>query len=140
MFFITWYNAVVNLLSVDGWAIISINCLIVALLGLLLYLFATPLWRKKIGFIAAIIGFLFFLLSIVIAYQQQASLNRQDAAIIISSEVGVKNTPVRGGTDDFIIHAGTKVYIKDNSIPHWLGIVVPDGREGWILRSTVEYI
>ena len=133
MFFITWYNAVVNLLSVDGWAIISINCLIVALLGLLLYLFATPLWRKKIGFIAAIIGFLFFLLSIVIAYQQQASLNRQDAAIIISSEV-------RGGTDDFIIHEGTKVYIKDNSIPHWLGIVVPDGREGWILRSTVEYI
>lgn len=140
MFFITWYNAVVNLLSVDGWAIISINCLIVALLGLLLYLFATPLWRKKIGFIAAIIGFLFFLLSIVIAYQQQASLNKQDAAIIISSEVGVKNTPVRGGTDDFIIHEGTKVHIKDNSIPHWLGIVVPDGREGWILRSTVEYI
>ena len=74
------------------------------------------------------------------AYQQQVSLAHQDDAIVIVPAVGVKKTPVRGGADDFVIHEGTKVHIKDRSIPLWWGVVAPDGREGWLLRSTVEHI
>ena len=140
MFFITWYHAVVNLLGVDGWAVLSIICVVVALFALLIYLFTAPLWLKKTGFFTTIVGFVFFVLAVAMAYQQQVSFAHQDDAIVIAPAVGVKKTPVRGGADDFVIHEGTKVHIKDRSIPLWWGVVAPDGREGWLLRSTVEHI
>jgi len=74
---------------------------------------------------------LLFIFSNLFAWQQKRSLQDRDAAIVTASSVNVKKTPEANGTDQFVIHEGTRVNITDRSIRSWLAIRLDDGREGW---------
>lgn len=54
----TWYKSLVNLASVDQWASIAIVCIVVALISVLIYLFAPKLVLRKVGFI--VLSYLFW--------------------------------------------------------------------------------
>jgi SH3-like domain-containing protein len=54
--------------------------------------------------------------------------------------VTVRSTPTQSGTDLFLIHEGTKVEIRDNSISDWAEIQIADGKVGWVEKSTFEAI
>ena len=140
MFFVTWYHALVNLMSVDGWARMALISLLAAIVLALIYLFANAVWLRKVGFFCGIFFVLLFLLSNLFAAQQRSSLDHRRGAIIIRSAVNVKSTPAKNGTDLFILHEGTKVTITDASMRQWLEIRVADGKEGWIEAKDIELI
>ncbi|SFF99492.1 Tetratricopeptide repeat-containing protein [Prevotella sp. KH2C16] len=140
MFFVTWYRSAVNFTSVDHWAYVGLACIILALVLFLSYLFASRMLLRKVGFFGSVIFFLIFILSNIFAYQQKAALGNRSGAIVIAPAVNVKKTPSKGGTDDFVIHEGTRVDITDKSMQEWRGIHLADGREGWILTNQIEEI
>ena len=54
--------------------------------------------------------------------------------------VTVKSTPNESGTDLFVLHEGTKVTIKDNTMKNWKEIKLEDGNVGWVQTKDLEII
>lgn len=140
MFFVTWYRSLVNLTSVDGWAWMAIASLVAAIVLSLVYLFASAIVLRKVGFFGGLTFVLLFLFSNFFAWQQKRVLTHRTGAIIIRSSVPVKSTPAKNGTDLFILHEGTKVDVTDDSMNGWREIRVADGKEGWLETSQIEII
>lgn len=140
MFFVTWYHALVNIMSVDGWARTSIATFALAIVLALAYLFSARIWVRNVGFFGGLAFIAIFLLANLFAYQQRRELADRTGAIIISSAVPVKSTPSKSGTDLFILHEGTKVEITDGTMRDWKEIRVADGKAGWIETSKIEII
>lgn len=140
MFFVTWYRSLINMMSIDGWAWMSLISLGLVIILLLLYLFSGRVGLRKFGFFGGLAFVLMFFVSNIFAYQQKSVLRNRTGAIIISSSVPVKSTPAKNGTDLFILHEGTKVTITDNSLHDWKEIKIADGKEGWIEASQIEII
>ncbi|MBO7141212.1 MAG: tetratricopeptide repeat protein [Prevotella sp.] len=139
-FAVTWYRSLVNQMSVDGWARMSLVLLALTIVLALLYLFASPVWLRKVGFFGGLLALLFFLLANLFAWQQKQTLNHRDGAIIIQSAVPVKSTPSTSGTDLFILHEGTKVTVTDDTMQDWKEIRMPDGKVGWVETAQIEII
>jgi tetratricopeptide (TPR) repeat protein len=140
MFFVTWYHALVNLTSVDGWAFMALLALGLAVVLALVYLFTSPIWLRKLGFFGAFGLLLVFIVANVFAYAQKQSFISRSGAIIMAPAATVKSTPAKQGTDLFILHEGTKVEITDGAMKQWKRIRVSDGKEGWIETSQIEII
>lgn len=140
MFFVTWYHALVNIMSVDGWARTALVSFALAIVLALAYLFSARIWVRKVGFFGGLAFIAVFILANLFAYQQRQELDNRTGAIIISSAVPVKSTPSKSGTDLFILHEGTKVEITDGTMRGWKEIRVADGKEGWIETSKIEII
>ena len=140
MFFITWYKAVVNYTSVDRWASIAVFSICSVLVLLLIYLFGPNATVRKIGFFGAGLFVVLFLLTNLFAWQQKHQFDNRTGAIVISSSIGVKKTPARSASEDFILHEGTRVEIVDKTMAQWREIRLGDGREGWIPVSSIEEI
>ena len=140
LFFITWYRSLVNTMSVDGWARTAVFALALAIVLVLVYLFASRLWLRKVGFFGALVLLLVFVVSNVFAYAQKQALTERKGAIIMESAVSVKSTPAKNGTDLFILHEGTKVTITDNGMRDWKEVRVADGKEGWVETKQIEMI
>ena len=140
MFFFSWWRSLVNLLSVDGWATLSIVSIALALVLLLVYLFSSQLGLRKVGFFGGILLLAVFVFSNLFAWQQKQNLLFRKGAIVVSPSVTVKSTPAKNGTDLFVLHEGTKVDITDASMRGWLGIRIADGKEGWVERKQLEEI
>jgi tetratricopeptide (TPR) repeat protein len=140
MFFITWYRAMVNMMSVDGWARTALFALGLTIILFLVYLFADRLWLRKAGFFGGVALLIIFAMSNLFAWQQKQDLINRKGAIIFAPSVTVKSTPAANGTDLFILHEGTKVVIIDGSMKDWKEIRLADGKEGWIESKQIRII
>ena len=140
MFFITWYKSLVNLLSIDGWAWISIFSLILIICGMCAFIQIKKLSIRKTLTKIFVILIILFVLSIFFAFQQKSFICSHDFAIVISPSVVVKTTPDAAASKAFIIHEGTKLKIIDNSMDQWWEVVLDDGRKGWIEKGVAEVI
>ena len=140
MFFVTWYNSLVNFTSVDRWANTAIVSIVMALLLILVFLFAPQMWARKSGFYGSAVFLLLFAFANLFAFQQKHELEIKQGAIVIAPTVNVKKTPAVSGTDVFVIHEGTRVDITDRGMKQWRGVKLADGREGWLKTSQIEEI
>ena len=140
MFFVTWYRSLAGLMSVDAWARTALAMLALAIVLGLLYLFASPVWMRKVGFFGALFMIVGFLLGNVLAWQQKREFTQRHGAIVTSSVANVKSTPATTGTDLFILHEGTRVDITDGTMKQWKRVRVADGKEGWIEAQMIETI
>ncbi len=140
MFFVTWYNSLVNFTSVDRWSNTAIVSIVMALLLILVFLFAPQMWARKSGFYGSAVFLLLFAFANLFAFQQKHELETKQGAIVIAPTVNVKKTPAASGTDVFVIHEGTRVDITDRGMKQWRGIKLADGREGWLKTSQIEEI
>ncbi len=140
MFFVSWYHAVVNMASVDGWGHIALWSLAAAIVLALLYLFASRIWLRKVGFFGGFAMLVLFVLANLFAFQQRHFLENRTGAIVVSSSVAVRSTPSKGGTELFILHEGTRIDITDGSMKGWKKVRLADGREGWMETSGMEVI
>lgn len=136
----SWYSAISGVMSIDGWAFMSIICLVLAMGFSVAYLVSRRLSLRYVGFWGACIMMFIFVLSIVFAFHQQSVQNDNTGAVVIAPSVSVKSSASSSSKDKFMIHEGTKVNITDTSISGWISIVLADGREGWIETSVVEEI
>lgn len=139
MFFVTWYKSLVNIMGVDGWAILAIIMFALAAILTLLYIFTDVVIIRKIGFFGAALSIIIFVFANVFAYQQGNKVASYNGAIIMST-ANVKSTPAENGTDLFVLHEGTRVDITDDSMNDWKEVRIADGKEGWIETKKLEMI
>lgn len=140
IFFVTWFRALINTLSVNAWAVWGIVLFVCALAGIACYAFLSQTLHRKLGFISALASFALCVLCNVFAWTQANKLDNRDSAIVLSPSVVVRSTPSENGTSLFVIHEGRKVLIKDNSMKDWKEIELEDGNVGWIPINAIELI
>lgn len=140
VFIVTWINTLVNTLSECGWSILGIASFILLLVGMVFYIFGNRLWVKKAGFISAVVLLVVTVSSNLFAKEQRGELESREGAVVMAPSVTVKSTPNESGTDLFVLHEGTKVYIEDNSMKGWKEIRLEDGNKGWLPTEAIEVI
>lgn len=138
-FLVKWFRSFQNIFSVDTWAAVGITCFILFIGCLILFFFSKWMRLKKIGFYLG--GFLLVMIifSNIFAYNQKKALVDRSGAIIFVPTVTIKSSPDTSGTDLFVLHEGTKVFIK-SSLGEWNEIELEDGNVGWIHQKNIEKI
>lgn len=140
MFFVDWYESLLNLCSIDGWAGIGVASFIAMLVLVAVYFLCGRVLLRKVGFYGALLSFVIFIMSNLFAWQQLRAFNAHDRAVVVSPSVQIRKTPSDTSASAFVLHEGTSVVITDSQMKGWLGIRLDDGREGWIKSNQVEVI
>lgn len=140
IFFMVWISSLVNMMSVKQWAYWGIVTFIFFLIALGIYFFTMSEKTKKISFICAIVWLFISIIANLSAYSQKKRLINRNDAIVMQPSVVVHSTPSETGTSLFILHEGTKLTIKDNSMQEWKEIELSDGKVGWISVDAIEII
>jgi len=104
-----------------------------------LYFFAKFMRLKKIGFYSSIVLLVIAICANIFAWNQKNALINRHGAIVFAPTVTVKSSPDNSGIDLFILHEGTKVFIK-STIGEWNEIELEDGNVGWINQKDIEQI
>ena len=140
MFFVTWWKNLCNSLSIHTWTTVAITTFILMLLGILTYMFVSNITLRKVGIYGAIVLFFAVLLANLCAFSQHLMIRNHADGIIFSPAVTVKSSPSESSTDLFIIHAGSKVEILDNTMQDWYEVKLEEGKQGWVPAITLEVI
>lgn len=135
--FTKWYNSVLNLLTVDGWAYAAVIFVIAFVLLFLGYYFTFGTGKKRLFFITSFSSLLFGALSLMFAYSAFAKAEKDRPAIVFSAKTEVKSEPNLASTNAFTLHEGTKVLILEDT-NNWKRIQLVDGKSGWILAEDIK--
>ncbi|MDR1406613.1 MAG: tetratricopeptide repeat protein [Tannerella sp.] len=139
-FFLTgWFRTVQNLFRIDTWAMIGLACFVLFIGCLALYFFSKRMALKKSGFYVGTVLLAWVIVANVFAWNQRQALQNRNGAIIFAPTVTVKSSPDNSGTDLFVLHEGTKVFIN-STVGEWNEIELEDGNVGWIRRKDLEKI
>ena len=140
MFFVSSWRTLMHSHSVTQWAYFAIGAFATTLLLLSIYIYCSAIVLRKIGFFGAIFAFILCILFNVLAYNLRYYNKNNNFGIIMESSVTVRSTPTKSGTDLFVIHEGTRVEVRDNSMRDWAEVQIADGKVGWIEKSSYEAI
>ena len=140
IFITTWIRSITNTMSEAGWAKLAVISFILVLLGLSLYIFGKKIAIKKVGFVAAIVMILVCICANLFADAQKEKLVVRTSAIIMSPSVTVRSTPNESGTELFVLHEGTKIFVEDNAMKGWKEFRLEDGNKGWVPTESIEVI
>jgi tetratricopeptide (TPR) repeat protein len=135
----SWFRSAQNLIGVDSWATIGIFCFVLLICCLVLFFFSKWMRLKKIGFYWGIALFIAVIFANIFAYNQKEELLHRDGAIVFSPTVTIKSSPDNSGTDLFVLHEGSKVFIR-SSVGDWNEVVLEDGNVGWIHKKDIMII
>ncbi len=139
-FFLTrWFRNFVDIFSSDTWAVVSMVTFILFLVLFSLYLYSNRLGLKKTSFWTGILALIIAVASFAFAFQQKKDITNNQQAIIFSSKVTVRSSPAESGTELFVIHEGTKVYLEEK-MGEWYEIRLADGSQGWLKNTHIEPI
>lgn len=140
MFFISWLKSLIDSMSIDGWAYLSIISLCLSFALTLLYLFAQRVGLKKLGFFLAMLSFFIFIVSSIFAFYKHSIMINNHSAIVIAPTACVKITPDSKAKNIIVIHEGTKLNITDRTLGDWYGVTLSNGDAGWIKTTLIEEI
>ncbi len=123
----------------------TLLALIGALYGItILFLILWLLARKDIIRLASRrLAVTFGVLFLVFGFTFLARLHDEKTrveAVILADKVDVMSAPLaQGGTEVFVLHAGTKVRL-DRQRDEWVEIILPDRKVGWVKKDVLEVI
>jgi tetratricopeptide (TPR) repeat protein len=134
-----WINNLGDLLTSDGWAIMSIVLFILSLSTFLLFVFGRFRSIRKTAFNIAVASLIITFVSLAYAIKQSNKVQNCTDGIIMVGSVTAKDSPSLSGKDMFVMHAGTKVTIR-NEVSGWMEVELPDGNAGFIPTTNIEKI
>ena len=138
-FLFDWWEALLGLFSINGWAYVVFVFYLLVILLAGAYSYSKTIKQQKIFFFSGIAGVFLLAFSIsllVIKINREATLK---SGVIVEQAVTVKFSPDPQSTDAFIIHEGLKVNLEDQ-LDTWVKIRLADGKVGWIEQNYVEQI
>ncbi len=140
MFFVSLFRSMTQMFSLGQWSVICISLFVLALLAFALFLYSSRNVLRQTGFYAAVVLMILVVLGNVCAYQQRRFAQERGSAIIVATSVTVRSTPSQSGNELFVLHEGTRVEIRDNSMKEWCEVQIADGKVGWLERRDMEII
>ena len=138
-FFAEWMRALRNTMSCTAWSVLSLVMFALFLAFALLFLLASPIKVRKVGFYCALCAVVLFVATTSFAISSRNDILTHDEAIVLSSAISVKSSPDRSATELFVLHEGTKVRIV-SEIEEWCEVVLADGKKGWLQKNDIEEI
>lgn len=139
-FFINrWLRTLRNTISCGTWSILSLLFFGVLLSFTLLFLLASRIRWRKVGFYGALFSLVMFVAVTLFAISSRNDILQHEEAIVMGSAVSIKSSPDRSATDLFVLHEGTKVRIIAE-VDEWREIVIADGKKGWVEVKNIEQI
>lgn len=117
----------------------AIATLVLAFLCALLLALATKKSanRRSYRSLALILG-VCALFTLSLGLWSKSQLNQSSAAIVMASSVDVMTAP-NGSDIAFVLHAGTKVEVKEVS-DDWINVAIANGEVGWLPVMALEFI
>ncbi len=132
-----WYDGLIGLFTIDGWATLSVILSLLFTSLFLAYYFALSETKKRLLFAGAIISLLFCIVTLSLAFTSHSKELNQQTAIILSDRIEIKSEPRMGSSTAFLLHEGTKVQIT-NRDRDWYRIKLADGNDGWAPVSAMK--
>lgn len=139
LFFVEWHDSILQLQSVDGWAITSIILITLFSLFVALLFVLKNRVQKQIFLVASVFMLLLFLFSLYGANRQYERHYLAREAIVMTPRVTAKSAPSESAVDVFVIHKGRKLEIT-GELNDWFEVRLPDGNVGWIKSSVATVI
>lgn len=139
LFYIRWYQGIVNLLPVNTWAVQMIIFFILTLACITLYFSSRRLILRKTGFWAGILFLLLTLFTLLFSISGYHKLRTLHEAIVFDPTITVKSSPDEKSIDLFVLHEGTKVQLLDK-IGNWYEIRIANGSVGWLPTEALVEI
>ena len=134
-----WLRTVRNAMSCTAWSVLSLLSLALILVFALLFLLASRIRWRKVGFYCAVCAAVLFIVTTAFALSSRKDMLSHNEAIVLSSAISVKSSPDRSATDLFVLHEGPKVRIL-SEMDEWNEVVIADGKKGWTESSHLERI
>lgn len=134
------WAAVRGIMSSNGWAVLSVIELVLALAFTLLYLLSNVIVLRKVAFFVAITLLCAFLLSVVLSLSQRTMTQDDELAVVVCNSL----TSVHASPDNMskVIRQpsqGVTVRVLRNH-GEWSEIEFADGEKGWIPTSIIEKV
>lgn len=134
-----WLRTVRNSMSCTAWSVLSLVWLGVLLAFAVLFLLASRVRWRKMGFYGALCAFMLFVATTSFAVSSRNDMLSHNEAIVMGSAISIKSSPDRSATDLFVLHEGTKVKVL-TEVDEWVEVVIADGKKGWTERKNIEEI
>jgi len=139
IFYKRWVHDIAMLCSTNTWSQIFIASAWLLFIFLTIFVVSRTVGMKKISFVIAC----FFLATTSVSYfisRKSYTLTFVDQqAVVVSPSVYVKNSPDEKGSDQFIIHEGTKMDVLDE-FGDWKKVRIANGSVGWLKQNSIELI
>ncbi len=132
-----WLFDLVSIHDYNTWAWISVGLSVFFLLSFIGYYFSQTSILKRVFFIGMFICFVAILLSVFSAIYKKEQDQNEKPAIVFEEITPVKTEPKTEASDAFLLHEGTKVFIKD-TLDNWRKIEILDGKSGWINANAIK--
>ena len=123
----------------NTWAWISIVFGLLFLGFFIGYYFSLAAVLKRIFFFGMFVWVLFLLVSVGAAIFEKNHFVTDRPAIVFAEVTEVKSEPQKASPATFILHEGTKVFVKE-ILGKWKKIELTDGTEGWIESETIREV
>lgn len=138
-FLVAWKNAVRDSVNMTTWAALAISFFLLFIASVLAFSFIRIVWVKKLSFFAGIVLIVCCVVANVFAADLKEKQIDRKGGIILAPTVTVKSSPDQSGNDLFILHEGTKVYLR-STLGDWSEIVLDNGNVGWLPSRAFETI
>lgn len=126
-------------LSYDGWAWFAVSCAVLFLLFFCGYYFSATTMVKRAFFFGMILLAVLIFISILSAMFEKDRYESERPAIVFATSAPVKSEPKANGSDEIVLHEGTKVYVLE-ALDNWRRVELPDGSDGWMESSAIKEI
>lgn len=123
----------------NTWAWISIVFGLMFLGFFIGYYFSIAAVLKRIFFFGMFVWVLFLLVSVGAAIFERNHFVTDRPAIVFAEVTEVKSEPQKASPATFILHEGTKVFVKE-ILGKWKKIELTDGTEGWIESGAIREV
>ena len=123
----------------NTWAWISIVFGLMFLGFFIGYYFSLAVVLKRIFFFGMFVWVLFLLVSVGAAIFERNHFVTDRPAIVFAEVTEVKSEPQKASPATFILHEGTKVFVKE-ILGKWKKIELTDGTEGWIESQAIREV
>jgi tetratricopeptide (TPR) repeat protein len=132
-------NTTISKLGFDGWAWMALVSAFIFAIFFLLYYFSAGTKFKRLFFGVSILFLIVSIGSVGFAYQQHASIQNSQYAIIFSEEVPVRSEPNLRSDELFLLHEGTKLEVLE-TFQEWIKLELSNGAQGWISKNEVKLL
>ncbi len=139
IFLVEWWDSLLALLTVKGWALVSAIFFILTVLLIGVYLFTKTVSTRRLSFISGSIALGLFLIFSVILFVKYNQETKTKFAVALEKTITVKQSPDENSVDAFVIHEGLKFQLLDK-LGDWYKIKLPDGKVGWLFKNQVGVI